>query len=162
MDKLCSCGLDGDLQIKLVRCWPCLSKCLLWPFPTSPSGRQFGIHYLSSDCDVLCRPSDASICQVPPGLAWQSILCQACCQALDSPPSQLWSTACHLVSRALSMTFGSLETNGRTQIGSVGSWPLPLPNEEVRLMPDTAKEAKGDIYWESSLLLESFCFSKEI
>lgn len=32
IDKLYSCDLDRDLQIKLVRCWPCLMKCLIWPF----------------------------------------------------------------------------------------------------------------------------------
>lgn len=36
MDKLCSCGLDRKLQIKLDRCWPCLRKCLICPFPPKP------------------------------------------------------------------------------------------------------------------------------
>lgn len=56
-------------------------------------GRQLGIHSMSPDCDVLCRPLDVSVCQVPPILARQSTLCQTRCQALGPPPFQLWIPA---------------------------------------------------------------------
>lgn len=72
-------------------------------------GRQFGIHPvpLSSDCDVLCRPP------MPPGLVWESTLCQS----LGSPPTQLWSPAWPVTS-AFSVPFGSLKTS------RVYKWPV--------------------------------------
>lgn len=93
MDKLCSYGLDGELQIKLVRCWPGLRKCLTWPFPSKP----LVVGKLES---ILCPQTLMCFAghQMPPFaqclLVWPGgVLCQARCQALGSPSSQLWTPA---------------------------------------------------------------------
>lgn len=123
MDKLCSCGLDRDFQIKLVRCQPCMRKCLVWPFPCKP----LAVGSLEPAL-CLCPQTEMRFTGHRCLLVWSDrvlftrlqVLCPPHCGVLPG-----------LMTSAFSVPFGSLEINGSTRISSVSSWPLPLPNKEV-------------------------------
>lgn len=156
MDKLCSCGLDRKLQIKLVRCWPCLRKCLVWPFPPKPlvAGRW---EYIPCHChQTVMYPAGHQMSPFAKGLlAWPGrVLLDKHLPRSRLPALPAGGALPGLVSRALPVPFGSLETSGRTHISSVGIWPPPGPNKEAMAYAGHSKGSPS--HW------KVFCFSKDI
>lgn len=154
MDNLCSYGLDRKLQIKLVRCWPCLRECLVWPFPPRPLVVG-SWEYLPCHCpQTVMHPAGHQMSPLAKGLlAWPGEHSWTSMLPRSSPPSQLVEP-CLALCPGLSMPFGSLETSGRTQIGSVGIWPPPGPTKEAMAYAGPSKGSPS--HW------KVLCFSKEI
>lgn len=135
-------------------------------------GRQFGIHseLLYSDYDVFFRPLDTSMCPVSPVLAWKSTLCfvslaefcRALCQALSSPPSQLWSpglASCSVLYPCHLAAWKQIEVH-KSAVWAAGLFLYQTKG--VRLMQVTPKKAKEGIHRKCCLVLEGYCLSNEI